>query len=50
MLESPSPFLGMDILNKVQPSVFVNMEPALSLQLIKSNVNPKLRVHRKTVG
>ena len=35
MLESPSPFLGMDILNKVQPSVLVNMEPALSLQLIK---------------
>ena len=35
VLESPSPFLGMDILNKVQPSVFVNMEPALSLQLIK---------------
>ena len=27
--ESPSPLLGKDILNKVQASVFMNMEPAL---------------------
>ena len=26
--ESPSPFLGRDILSKVQASVFMNMEPA----------------------
>ena len=26
--ESPSPLLGKDILNKVQASVFINMEPA----------------------
>ena len=29
MPESPSPLLGMDKLNKVQASVFMNMEPAL---------------------
>ena len=29
MAESPSTLLGMDILNKVQASFFMNMEPAL---------------------
>ena len=28
MPESPAPLLGRDMLNKVQPSVFMNMEPA----------------------
>ena len=32
--ESPSPLLGMDIVSKVQTSLFMNMEPALSLPLI----------------
>ena len=47
--ESPSPLLGRDILNKVQPSVFINMEPALSLPLIDRNVNPKVRADGKTM-
>ena len=29
--ESPSPLLGRNILNKVDASVFINMEPSLSL-------------------
>ena len=47
--ESPSPLLGRDILNKVQPSVFINMEPALSLPLIDQNVNPKVWADGKTM-
>ena len=42
MPESPSPLLGRDILNKVQASVFMNMEPALSLPLIGQNIDPKV--------
>ena len=39
----PSPLLGKDILSKVHASVFMNMEPSLSLPLIKQNVNPRVR-------
>ena len=42
MPESPSPLLGRDILSKVHASVFMNMEPFLSLPLIEQNVNPKV--------
>ena len=34
----------------VQDSVFMNMEPALSLSLIEQNVNPKVWADGKTVG
>ena len=47
MPESPSPLLGRDILNKVQASVFMNMEPTL---LTEQNVNPKVWADGKTVG
>ena len=47
---SPSPLLGRDILSKVQASVFMNMEPALSLPLIEENVNPRVWADEKTVG
>ena len=40
--ESPSPRLGRDILSKVHASVFINMEPSLSLPLIEQNVNPRV--------
>ena len=50
MLESPSPLLGRDVLSKVQASVFMNMEPALSLPLIEQKVNPKVWADGKTVG
>ena len=50
VLESPSSLLGRNILNKVQASVFTNMEPALSLPLIKQNVNPKVWLDGKSVG
>ena len=40
--ESPSPLLGRDILSKVHASVFMNMEPSLSLPLIEQNVNPRV--------
>ena len=36
--ESPSPLLGRDILSKVHASVFMNMEPSLSLPLVEQNV------------
>ena len=36
--------------SKVQASVFMNMEPALSLPLIEQNVNPKVWADGKTVG
>ena len=48
--ESPSPLLGRDILNKVHASVFMNMEPSLSLPLMKQNVNPRIRAAGKSVG
>ena len=50
MLESPSPLLGRDVLSKVQASVFMNMEPALSLPLIEQKVNPKMWADKKTLG
>ena len=37
-------------MSKVQASVFMNLEPALSLSLIEQNVNPKVRADGKTVG
>ena len=40
--ESPSHLLGRDILSKVHASVFMNMEPSLSLPLIEQNVNPRV--------
>ena len=42
--ELPPPLLGRDILNKVQASVFMNMEPAL---ITEENVNPKKKKKRK---
>ena len=50
MPESPSSLLGRDILSKVQASVFMNMEPALSLSLTEQNINPELWADGKTVG
>ena len=47
---SPSPFLGRNILSKVQASVFMHMEPALSLPLIEQNVNPRMWADGKSVG
>jgi len=41
------PLLGRDILNKVQASVFMNMEPAL---ITEENVNAKVWADVKTVG
>ena len=40
--ESPSPLLGRNILNKVDTSVFINMEPSLSLPLVEQNINPRV--------
>ena len=48
--ESPSPILGRDILSKVHASVFVNIEPSLSLPLIEQNVNPRVWANGKSVG
>ena len=48
--KSPSPLLGRDILSKVHASVFMNMEPSLSLPLVKQNVNPRVWADRKSVG
>ena len=48
--ESPSSFLGRDILSKVQASVFINMEPSLSLPLVEQNVNPRVWADGKSVG
>ena len=39
MLESPSPLLGRDVLNMIQASVFMNMEPTL---FIEKNVNSSM--------
>ena len=46
----PSPLLGRDILSKVHASVFVNMEPFLSLPLVEQNVNPRVWANGKSVG
>ena len=48
--ESPSPLLGRDILSKVHGSVFMKMEPFISLPLIEQNVNLRVWVDGKTVG
>ena len=50
MPESPSPPLGRDILSKVHASVFMNMEPSLSLPLVEQNVNPRVWADGKSVG
>ena len=47
---SPSTLLGRDILSKVHGSVFMNMEPSLSLPLIEQNVNPRVWTDGKSVG
>ena len=47
---SPSPLLGRDILSKVYASVFMNMEPSLSLPLVEQNVNPRVWADGKSVG
>ena len=49
MPESPSPLLGRDILSKVHASVFMNMEPSLSLPLIEQNENPRVWADGKSV-
>ena len=49
--KSPSPILGRDILSKVHASVFMNIEPSLSLPLVEQNVNnPRVWVDGKSVG
>ena len=50
MPESPSARLGRDILSKVHASVFMNMEPSLSLPLIEQNTNPSVWTDGKSVG
>ena len=50
MPESPSPLLGRDTLSKVNASVFMNMEPSLSLPLVEHNVNPRVWADGKSVG
>ena len=46
----PYPFWGRDILSKVHASVFMNMEPSLSLPLVEQNVNPRVWADGKSVG
>ena len=48
--ESHSLLLGRDILSKVHDSVFMNMEPFLSLPLVEQNVNPRVWAGGKSVG
>ena len=50
MPESPSSLFGRDILGKVHASVFMNMEPSLSLPLIEQNVNSRVWADGKSVG
>ena len=38
------------ILSKVHASVFMNMEPSLSLPLVEQNVNPRVWAYGKSVG
>ena len=47
--ESPSPLLERDILNKVHASVFIHMEPSLSL-LVEQIVNPRVWADKNSVG
>ena len=42
--------LGRDILSKAHASVFMNMEPSLSLPLVEQNVNPRGWADGKSVG
>ena len=42
--------MGRDILSKVHASVFMNMEPSLSLPLTEQNVNPRVWADGKSVG
>ena len=49
MPESPSHLLGRDILSKVYASVFMNMEPSLSLPFVEQNVNPRVCADGKSV-
>ena len=46
---SLTPF-GEGILSKVHDSVFMNMEPSLSLPLVEQNVNPRVWADGKSVG
>ena len=46
----PQPLLGRDILSKAHVSVFMNMEPSLSLPLVEQNVNPRVWADGKSVG
>ena len=48
--EFPSPLLGRDILSKVHASVFMKMEPSVSLPLVEQNVNPRVWADGKTMG
>ena len=50
MPESPPPLLGRDILSKVHASVFMNIEPSLSLPLFEQNVNPRVWADGESVG
>ena len=50
MPESPSPLLGRDVPSKVPATVFMNMEPSLSLPLIEQKVNPRVWADGKSVG
>ena len=50
MPESPSPLLGRDILNNVCASVYINIEPSISLPLIEQNINPRVWADEKTEG
>ena len=50
MPESPSPLLGRNLQNKVHASVFINMEPSLSLPLVEQTVNPRVWADGKSVG
>ena len=50
MQESPSPLLGRDVPSKVHATVFMNMEPSLSLPLIEQKVNPRVWADGKSVG
>ena len=47
---SLSLLLGKDILSTVHHSVFMNMEPSLSLPLIEQNVNTRVGDDEKSVG
>ena len=48
--ECPSSLLGRDTLSKVHASVFMNMEPSLSLPLIEQSGNPRVWADGKSVG